>query len=399
MARKFNIYDEKNLKNGLNQRHHQLTLDMKIKVGKKSALFIEKLIIITFIIVICVAVLEIGLRSIGRQPTNTTMGIAEQWGSCFRLKENIEKTINWPAFSFTIYTNEFGFRDKEIGKRDIDKNPYYVFLGASEVFANGVNFEDSFVGIFAEHALKKGVNVLNLAVGGHRFPDQDSLFKEFLSNAPKKPSICFNCVNELHIPKFDKKQENLIVKNGHVFEKHSWKSAYIRLLLGDHSAAYVFLRNNIRKLQEQYLNFRPSGNMPEFFQIYSKKNRMSNPDTIKQFENYLQGFEKYCYDSNITPIFVYLPITDSFDLNDLLKQHNENPEDYDPSYYSRLMEDYCQKYNSNLINLRPVLEKHHNDGKDLRFKLDPHFNMFSNRVIGEYLIQAIFQTQETSLAN
>lgn len=366
---------------------------------KKLSSFIEKFVIVTFILISCIIFLEIGLRSIGRMPTNTTIGISEQWGSCFRLKKNITKTINWPAFSFTIYTNEFGFRDKKIGKKDIDKKPYYVFLGASEVFANGVNFEDSFIGIFANFASKKGIDVLNLAVGGHRFPDQDSLFKEFISNAPQKPAICFNCVNDLHIPKFDQKQENLIVKNGHVFEKNSWKSAYIRLLLGDYSAAYSFFRNNIRKLQEQYFNFKPSGDMPEFFQIYSKKNRMHNPDIIKQFENYLQGFEKYCYDNNIAPIFVYLPITDSYDLDDLLKQHDENPDDYNASYYSRLMEDYCQKHNSTLINLRPVLEKHHNDGKELRFKLDPHFNLFANRVIGEYLIQTIFQTLATSLAN
>jgi len=366
---------------------------------KKSTSYIEKFVIITLVLIICIGSLEIGLRLIGRQPTNTTMGISEQWGSCFRIKKNIEKRINSPAFNFTVFTNEFGFRDKKIGKRNIGKKPYYVFLGASEVFANGVNYEDSFVGIFADFASKKKIDVLNLAVGGHRFPDQDSLFKEFLSIAPQKPTICFNCVNDLHIPKFDKKQEDLIVKNGHVFEKNSWKSAYVRRLLGDYSAAYVFFRNNIRKLQEQYLNFKPSGDMPEFFQIYSKKNRMHNSKNIKKFENYLLGFEKYCYDNDITPIFVYLPITDSYDLNDLLKEHNENPEDYDSSYYSSLMENYCKRHNSKLINLRPVLEKYHNDGKELRFKLDPHFNLFANRIIGEYLIRTIFPMETYSSAN
>lgn len=368
-------------------------------MNKKYIIFIEKFCLIALTLIICIFILEIGLRSIGRSPTNMAIGIAEQWGSCFRLKKNIHKTINWPAYNYTIFTNEFGFRDIKTGARDIEKNPYCVFLGASEVFANGVNFEDSFVGIFAEFASKTRVDVLNLAVGGHRFPDQDSLFKEFLAHAQKKPKICFNCINDLHIPKFDMKQENIIVKHGYTFEKTSWKSAYIRLLLGNYSAAYSFFRNNIRKLQEQYLNFKPSGDTPEFFQIYSKKNRMYNPDVIKHFEDYLQSFEKYCYDNNITPIFVYLPISDSFQLEDLLKRHHKNPADYDAAYYSRLMEDYCQQHNSRLINLRPILEKHHNQGEELRFKLDPHFNVFANRVIGEYLIRTIFQTKTKELAN
>ena len=365
----------------------------KSKMKMKFAPLYEKFLVAFAILLICTTILEVGLRSIGRMPTNMATGDYEQWGSCFRQKKNVNKTINWPAFSYTIITNEFGFRDNKIGKRDIGKKPYFVFLGASEVFGNGVNYEDSFVGIFAEYSSKKGIDVLNLAVGGHRFPDQDSLFKEFLSVMPKKPEFCFNCLNDLHIPKFDKKQENIIVKHGYAFDKKNWKSAYIRLLLGNYSAAYIFFRNTLRKLQEQYLNFKPSSESPEFFNLYSKTNRMYHPDTLRQFENYLQSFEKYCHANDIKPVFVYLPIVDSFELYRLLKENNENPQNYDATYYSRLMQDYCHRHHSMLIDLRPVLEKYHQDGRELRFKLDPHFNEFANRIVGEYLIEKIFTSE------
>lgn len=360
---------------------------------KEISRCIEKLVIVSVSLLICILILEIGLRVIGRKPTNIVSGDYEQWGSSFRQKKNLEKSIHWPAFSYTIYTDEFGFRAKQPGKRDIDERPYYVFLGASEVFANGVNYEDSFVGIFADFVAEKGIDVLNLAVGGHRFPDQDALFKEFLSVAPKKPLICFNCINDLHIPKFDQKQDNIIVKHGYAFDKNSWQSAYLRLLLGNYSAAYSFLRNNIRKFQEHYLNFNPTSDAPEFFQLYSKDNRMYDPDVLLQFENYLQYFEAFCDSNEIIPIFVYLPIVDSFSLDKLLLKNDRNPKDYDSSYYSRLIENYCKTHHSQLINLRPVLEEYFNDGKELRFKLDPHFNEFANRVIGDYLIQTIFPNE------
>ena len=50
-------------------------------------------------IIVCLIMLELGLRAIGRSPTNMADGIAEQWGDSFRLKKNITKVMKFPAFS------------------------------------------------------------------------------------------------------------------------------------------------------------------------------------------------------------------------------------------------------------------------------------------------------------
>ena len=101
-------------------------------------------------------------------------GIYEQAGDSFRLKKNVSKVIRYPAFTYTIYTNELGFRDSSTGPRELRERPFDVFLGASDVFGNGVEYAESFVGIVAAAAATKGREVLNLATGGHYFLEQEA---------------------------------------------------------------------------------------------------------------------------------------------------------------------------------------------------------------------------------
>ena len=352
--------------------------------------WITKIFIIASTLILCLIILEIGLRIIGRMPSNMTDGIYEQFGEIYRLKKNVKKTTNWPAYSYITYSNSFGFRDKASSKRDIVNNEYYVFLGASEVFANGVDFEESFVGIFADYSSQYKIEVLNMALGGHYFLDQEDLFKDFLNNVSRKPTKVFLCVNALHIPKFDRRNRHLVVKNGYILPENGWVLALIKTTIGNISSAFCFFRDGIREIQSQKFNFKVSNDTPEFIEIYSKQNRMRHPETIRKFEDYLNSFENYCQKNDIEVVYVYLPITDSFHLNDFVKQYSMDPEDFDTNYYDNYMNKYCQKRGIKYLNLRPVLKKYFDEDKELRFKMDPHYNLFANKIIGEYLISQVF---------
>jgi hypothetical protein len=346
-------------------------------------------------VVLCIGLLEIGLRSIGRSPSNTSEGIGEAYKDFYRLKKNIEKGIRWPSYSYTIYTNSFGFRDRAVGSRDLDGKPLYVFLGASEVFGNGVEYEKTFVGVFSQQAASKGIEVLNMAIGGHYFLDQEILLKDFISETGKTPAVVFHCVNDLHIPKFDRRNESIVVKNGHLLDEQGWRMAYVRLLVGDVSAAYCFFRNAARSLQAKWTSYQAMDKSPEFIQIYSRENRMHKPETVAQFENYLMEFEGFCREKGITPVYVYIPLSDSFRLDDLLRGLGKDPREFDTSYYEKLMESYCAKRGVKLVNLRPALKSLFDQGKSLRFELDPHFNEPANRVIGDYLAESVLGVRVT----
>lgn len=355
---------------------------------------VNRLLVICLTLLLCIGILETGLRVIGRTPSNLTEGIYEQYHDSFRLKKNMTKTTKIPAYTYSIHTNAFGFRDKSTGERDIIHHDYCVFLGASEVFANGVDFENTFVGIFDNHASKHGIEVLNMATGGHYFLDQEDLFKEFIHDRSRKPIRLLFCVNDLHIPKFDLKNTHLRVINGYVFPEKGWLLPFIRLTLGNLSSSYCYFRDGIRTIQAKWFNFKTSNDSPEFIELYSNKNRMRNPETWQKFEEYLDNLHSYCQSQNVELIFIYLPIIDSYNLDEYIKQYDMDPDDFDTSFYDDSMRAYCQKRNLRYITCQSMLKQLFDEGKKLRFQLDPHYNEYANRVIGEYLAGRLFETKQ-----
>jgi hypothetical protein len=360
---------------------------------RPMASVMKKGAVVILTVLACMVMLEWGLRATGRIPTNTTDGIAEEFGDSFKLKKNMTKQFNYPAFSYTVHTNAYGFRDKATGEKDLRTRPFLAFLGASEVYGNGVDFESTFVGIFAQEASRRGFEVVNLAVGGHYFLDQEDLLKDFIKNTGLRPSTVFLCANALHIPKFDRRNHNIIVKNGYAIGKDGWRLTYLKLLAGENSSAYCFFRDGIRRIQERFLNYELKEDSYEFLQIYFKSNKIRDPERIKAFYNYLAEFHDFCQRNGINLAIVYLPLSDSFNLKDIVTKLGANPENYDSSFYEELIESYCRGNGIKLINVKPILDRAYNEGRGIRFKLDPHYNEYANRLIGEFLSQEFFDIE------
>ncbi len=167
-----------------------------------------------------------------------------------------------------------------------------------------------------------------------------------------------------------------------LFEISSWSDRA--------SSAFCFFRDGIRKIQEKWLHYALNSKSPEFLEAFSKANPIRNPERIRALEAYLASFEAFCRQNGIEPIYVYLPLSDSFRLNDILAQIGADPGEFDASFYETLMRSYCENAKMRLIDLTPVLKQAFEEGHELRFKLDPHFNLFANRLIGEYLVQSLF---------
>ena len=74
-------------------------------------------------LILCVGLLEVGLRLAGRLPSNSTEGIYDQHGTGYRLRRNLTKLSRTPSFSHTIFTNDMGFRDRAPGHRTLGAGP------------------------------------------------------------------------------------------------------------------------------------------------------------------------------------------------------------------------------------------------------------------------------------
>jgi len=356
----------------------------------------EKLIFFLATVIICLTLLEIGLRLQGHKASNISEGEFEQYKNFFRLKKDAVKHNVWSTYSYTVYTNSYGTRDSNIGPVDIVDNPYIVFLGASQVFGQGVDYEDSFVGIFDEYASKKGCEVLNLAVGGHYPSEQEELFRDFMEHAPQKPSVLFFGLSAHTINQFDSRHGNIVVKSGYLFDERSWKMAYIRLMLKNTLTIYRFFSDIVWALDSKLGVLSNIDWVPAHYKAYSANSVLYQDEEVKKLEEYLNSFESYCDSMGIKLVYLYLPLADSFRLMEVLPQLGEDPSDYDTSIYIDFLDNHCRRTGHLFINPRSALKKHYDEGEQLCFgyDIDLHYNKFANEIVGKYLVERISQEYE-----
>lgn len=351
--------------------------------------FINNLCIIIVVVALSLFILDQGLRILGRLPSNISVGELEQFDDSYRMKRNFIKLINWPSFTYYIITNSFGFRDYKVGDRKIKDKEYIVFLGDSMTFAQGVDYKDSFVGVFHDKAKENcGYEVLNMGIGGHHIYDQQKIFYDFIEKRNEKPSHVIICMNEHFVYLFENTHKNNFIKDGYLFNKKKWKFAYLKRMLDSKIAAYSFFRNNLRAVQTKYVKMKKEKSIP-YLDLYSKKNRMSDENIIKKLYSKLNQFDKYCDNFGVKTIYVYIPTADSFHFKNYLTNYDENINNYDVDLYEKIIKKYCENNDKEFYSLKNPLEKQNKEGHALRFKTDGHFNNFANKVIGEYLFKKI----------
>jgi hypothetical protein len=337
----------------------------------------------------CLFMLEIGLRILGRSPSNMSDGIFEQHNNSYRLKKNITKISRTPVYSCIIHINALGFRDRASGLRTIGPKPYILFLGESLTFGNGLDFEKTFVGRVAELLRGSNTDVVNLAVGGHKLLDQEEWFKDFLQNIPQKPLKVIICYSPLLIDGFDQPYTDIVVKNGYIFNKRNWILPYIRIVLGNSSAAYCFFRDNIRKLQIRVsdYNLMIARQLMEF---YAKNNRLAAPEVEARLESSLERLDSEIRETGAEPIYVYLPLSTDFMLGNLIQETGANPDDYDVLFYLKLIQRHCLEHHIRLINVFPQLKELYEKGQVLNFIRDAHYNEEASSVIANVIFNGIY---------
>jgi hypothetical protein len=339
----------------------------------------SKIVVALVTLVLCTAILEAALRIAGRNPSNTIEGFFVQHGLSYRLRPNITKVIRWPSYSYVAYTNSFGFRDRKVGDRHIEDRNYDVFLGSSAAFGNGVDYEESFVGVYDELSTRKdGIEALNLAVGGHQFRDQVQLFQEFMGSVKEKPRRVFICIDLNWLSTIGTTDKSILVKDGYLFNKKAWILPYLKVTLANASSVYCFLRDSIRTIQRKWGNGNDA-QLREYLGMYSTGR------TFEECDRYLDSVTNYCRGLGALPVYVYLQLTVEYQLRDALQSGKLDAGSYDLAQYASYMERYCRSRDVAYIDVSPVLSSYHETGRSLSFATDAHYNEQVSTIIGEYI--------------
>jgi hypothetical protein len=343
----------------------------------------KKIVTVTITLVACLAILEIGLRVMGRHASNQFEGFFAQGGLSYRLASNVTKRINWPSSSWTVHTDNMGFRTKMPGLRRLGDRPYYALVGSSEVFGNGLDYEKTFAGVLAEKMEQQGIDVLNMAIGGQGFDEQSYLFKEYARSAPHKPTMVLVWFNPLFISEYDEHHANAVVRHGYLLPE-DWKVPFAKIVLQNKSSAYCFLRDATRKIQKKFFD-RKDFSVSVYFDLYSKTSAIRDAGRKDDFLRGLDDLGLYIQSLNATPVYLYTPTVGGFMLHKMKEQGRLSEIGFDTDFFAELIRNHCKEKTIRFINLEPLLEDMYRQGVKLHFDLDSHFNASTSQIIGEYV--------------
>jgi hypothetical protein len=358
--------------------------------GTKPGFFtaISKCLVVAGTFVLCLAILEIGLRATGRYRIGSIGGFWEEGGVSYRLKENFSKRIEWPAMSFTVHTDDLGFRYKRPGSRPLGVKPYWAVLGSSEVFGNGLDYEQTFVGVLGEKLERDGIDVVNMGVGGHHLLEQMSVFEAFTSSATSQPHKVVVVLNPLFIGGYDDIHENTTVKMGELFPQDNWRLPLAKTILSDLSADYRFFRDKFRNAQTKYFA-QGDYSLSFYVERYSKKHPIRTAEKTEDFLRHLRDLEQRIRGIGATPVCVYSPAVGGFLLNELKAAGKLDGNLFDTEFFVDLAQRHSAAEGIQFVNLEPMLQKKYDKGDKLNFEADAHFNGPTSRVIGEYLYDVL----------
>jgi len=338
---------------------------------------------------LCLLLLEAGLRLQGRLPSNLTDGIFESHGPTYRLRPRKTKLSRTPSFTYTIHSNDLGLRDRSAGPRVLGPAPYDAFLGDSLTFGNGVDYEETFVGVYAQQAAREGIEVLNLAMGGHRLGDQERLLVDILGSTPQKPARVVVVATKEFITGFEQDQQDLLILNGYLYSRRHWVVPFVTVTLGDLSAAYSFFRDGIRKVQGQVSPARSRAAALAFLEDFSNASPWAGGELPARLEARLQALDARIRGMGAAPVYVYLPIFRELVVDDFLALAGRSAADHDFRRFEKLVRMHASREGIAFVDLSPTARALHGQGAPVAFMQDPHYNATANLALGQALAQAL----------
>jgi hypothetical protein len=261
-------------------------------------------------------------------------------------------------------------------------------LGSSDAFGNGLDYEKTFVGVFARNMAGHQAEVVNLAVGGHHLLEQEARFRKFAARAPVPPRAVLIILNPLMIGGFDDIHPNIVVRRGELFEKDNWRLPLAKMILANSSAAYSFFRDGIRNIQLRYFS-RPDFSLDFYIDMYSESLRIRTPEVTAAFEGRMRNLEQFIRSQGATPVCVYSPATGGFLLEKLKREGKLDGSRFDTQFFRDLARRHCAAEGVTFIDLEPMLQERYDRGEKLNFDLDAHFNEPTSLAVGEYLFKSL----------
>jgi hypothetical protein len=332
--------------------------------------------------VVCLPLAEGVFRLMGDRPSDDLAGLfAPFLNGSYKLAPHVETGARVSAGDFNVYTDDLGLRCDRLRQwaavPDLRANA--MFLGDSQGFGNGVNYEESIVGVVAEIASVEHTRVLNASVGGHGALNQLALAQWLRDERKVTAEIYILLATPLMIRYPDAFRQSTVGADGRLYESENHASARGRLWLKTHTVLYGRWRDAVRN---SGFGDRPKEDTDQVFQLYTGSARVAPGNT---FTSFLKEAKRFASETKAKLFVVYVPLTIEAEFDTIQKAAAAQNIPLDAGRPARICEQACADLGIPMHDLRPVLNRLRAQGDPLRLKGDFHYNRALSKACGEDL--------------
>lgn len=330
--------------------------------------------------IVSIPLAEAGFRLLGDRPSRDLRNLFTQFiDGTYKLAPKVDTSADWAAGPFSVHTDGLGLRCDQARHFATTSGTAldFLFLGDSQGFGNGVNFEDTIAGSFAKLAVGDGKRVANAGVGGHGALDQLQvarwLGKEQRVNAEHYVLLMTStmCVKSGGFARA------VVGRDGQLYSEK--KNALQMALMWPkaNTVLYSRIRNAVRKLG---VGANPKRDAPFVLQIFDTA--QSDALAESNLVHVVDQVRAFASERKATLELAYLPLTVEIEFDTVKEAASRRGITVDAERPFRIATAVAQKLGLNLHDLRPQARKTLNEGQRLHLVGDFHYSAALSRACG-----------------
>jgi hypothetical protein len=303
---------------------------------------------------------EIVLRLLGEHTTSNLVGLYQPFGrNGYKLSPNFRGDTNQLVGRFSVLTNDLGLRCGKNSRRSgtAEGAKGILVLGASQVYGDGLNYEDSLVGHLASLAGERGLAVNNAGVGGHYLENQFEL-TQWLYDRGVRPTHIIVLLDPYLIATAGSYNQAYVGSDGVLYEKESASRHRLTFWLKRHTVTYARVRNAIIRLQPN-----PKTDLTSaVVRLYSKAEEDGYRERTLQFLKHLSA---WCDERHIAIMLVYDPGVVEFTFDPVVRLGRSAGVDVDRNVPYRAASSAAASLSIPFQDSRPAIERESLNGQPL----------------------------------
>jgi len=323
-------------------------------------------------------------RALGDTPSADLEGLYQPFGNGnYKLQPSINTSATWSTGKFTVHTDELGLRcdlNRKMATRPGDQIDV-LFLGDSQGFGNGVNYEDTIPGTFARLAAEDGYVVRNACVGGQAPLNQLALAERLAKEDNVHVATYIYLFTPASIGNCRGFTRVVVGSDGRLYDQETTSEMLLRQWFKTHLVIYSRFRDAVRS---SGIGVTTDADTPFVVQVYSTSVEEGTATTCTEF---LSKFKQFAAQHGATVEAVYVPLTIEASFDSIRRAGDKRGIVVHPDVPYRALSAAAHRVDIPLYDLRPVLRDFDSRGEALSLLPDFHYTGPVSRAAGNKVWQ------------